>query len=166
MEKRQEAALAEYVNGDDAAFQEAKRLGYHPGWCNTWMHQINYLFRQVDQHKYAYDYETLEKILVEVGFVSVVKRDFRLDSSRPVLFRQERMGLRFRAFLIYKFRTIVPDAPLKGGSITVGRDPRITRVGHFLRKTKVDEFPQLLNVLKGDMSFVGPLFPERRPVQP
>lgn len=80
----------------------------------------------------------------------------KLTSAGPVFFRQERVGKGFRKFGIYKFRSMVVDAPLKGAAITVGRDPRITRVGHILRATKIDELPQLFNVLKGDMSFVGP----------
>src|SRR6266540_2126126 len=80
----------------------------------------------------------------------------KLDSSGPVFFRQERMGRGFRPFLIYKFRTMKHSASASGRQITVGKDPRITRVGRLLRKTKIDELPQLINVLKGDMSFVGP----------
>ncbi len=78
------------------------------------------------------------------------------DSQGPILFRQERMGRGFRPFFIYKLRTMVQDAPRKGGPITSDGDPRITRVGRLLRKTKIDELPQLINVLKGEMSFVGP----------
>lgn len=80
----------------------------------------------------------------------------RLTSPGPVLFRQERIGRGFRPFTIYKFRTMVADAPRRGAAITCGDDPRITPVGRFLRKTKIDELPQLFNVLRGDMSFVGP----------
>jgi lipopolysaccharide/colanic/teichoic acid biosynthesis glycosyltransferase len=80
----------------------------------------------------------------------------RLDSPGPIFFRQRRIGRGFRPFFIYKFRTMVHDAPARGISITVGRDPRVTRAGEFLRKTKIDELPQLINVVKGDMSFVGP----------
>jgi lipopolysaccharide/colanic/teichoic acid biosynthesis glycosyltransferase len=79
----------------------------------------------------------------------------KLDSTGPVLFRQTRMGMRFRPFQILKFRTMVQDSS-RGQSITVGDDPRITRVGRFLRKTKIDELPQLINVFKGEMTFVGP----------
>ena len=80
----------------------------------------------------------------------------KLDSPGPIFFKQERMGKGFRPFLIYKFRTMVQDAPGKGGSITVGADSRITRLGRILRKTKIDELPQLFNILRGEMSFVGP----------
>jgi lipopolysaccharide/colanic/teichoic acid biosynthesis glycosyltransferase len=80
----------------------------------------------------------------------------KLDSRGPVLFRQERIGQAFRPFLIYKFRTMVQDAPKRGSLITYGNDARITRVGRILRNTKLDELPQLFNVLLGQMSFVGP----------
>jgi lipopolysaccharide/colanic/teichoic acid biosynthesis glycosyltransferase len=80
----------------------------------------------------------------------------KLTSRGPVLFRQQRVGLRFRPFFIYKFRSMVPDAPKRGAAITFGDDPRITRVGRILRKTKIDELPQLFNVFRGDMSLVGP----------
>src|SRR5262245_56529865 len=86
----------------------------------------------------------------------VVALLIKLDSTGPVFFRQTRMGRRFRPFQILKFRTMVQDSSTRGTSITVGDDPRITRVGCFLRKTKIDELPQLINVLKGEMTFVGP----------
>ena len=80
----------------------------------------------------------------------------RLDSPGPVLFVQRRVGRNFRPFGIYKFRTMVVDAEKRGAQITAGADPRITRVGRWLRKTKLDELPQLFNVLWGHMSLVGP----------
>ena len=92
----------------------------------------------------------------------VVALSIRMDSKGPVFFRQERIGRGFQPFLIIKFRTMVRDAPRQGGPITFGNDPRITRVGRILRKTKIDELPQLINVLKGEMSLVGPR-PEIRP---
>ena len=86
----------------------------------------------------------------------VVAIMIKLSSRGPIFFRQERVGRRFQPFFIYKFRTMVQDAPRRGGPITFGDDPRITRLGHILRKCKIDEFPQLINVLIGDMSLVGP----------
>ena len=89
-------------------------------------------------------------------FGLLVALAIKLDSRGPVFFRQERMGRGFRPFRIFKFRTMVADAPARGGQLTAGSDSRITRVGRILRKTKVDELPQLINVLRGDMSLVGP----------
>ncbi len=89
----------------------------------------------------------------------------KLDSPGPMCFRQERMGRGFRPFHIFKFRTMVQDAPRKGGPITFGPDPRITRVGWILRKTKIDELPQLIDVLRGEMSLVGPRPEVRRYVE-
>lgn len=86
----------------------------------------------------------------------VVALAIRLDSPGPVFYRQERVGLGGRVFRILKFRTMRVDADRIGGPLTVGRDPRITRVGAFLRHYKLDELPQLFNVVAGDMSLVGP----------
>jgi lipopolysaccharide/colanic/teichoic acid biosynthesis glycosyltransferase len=81
----------------------------------------------------------------------------KLDSPGPVFFRQERVGWRGAPFRIHKFRTMRHDPSAgPGPAITVGRDPRITRAGAFLRRTKLDELPQLIDVLRGCMSLVGP----------
>ena len=79
-----------------------------------------------------------------------------IDDPGPVFYRQVRVGRNGKTFRIFKFRSMVMDADKKGLAITVGRDSRITRVGTVLRKTKLDELAQLLNVLLGQMSFVGP----------
>jgi lipopolysaccharide/colanic/teichoic acid biosynthesis glycosyltransferase len=80
----------------------------------------------------------------------------KLDSPGPVFFRQERAGRDGRLFQIFKFRTMVRGAYLMGSRLTVKRDPRITRLGQLLRWSKIDELPQLFNVLCGDMSLIGP----------
>jgi lipopolysaccharide/colanic/teichoic acid biosynthesis glycosyltransferase len=79
-----------------------------------------------------------------------------LESPGPVLFRQTRLGRGGREFSMYKFRSMVANAASIGPYHTSDGDPRITRVGRFLRRTSIDELPQLLNVLKGDMSLIGP----------
>ena len=78
----------------------------------------------------------------------------KIDSPGPVFFRQERVGYLGRLFQMHKFRTMFADA--SGISLTVGDDPRVTQCGRFLRRFKLDELPQLLDVLQGDMSLVGP----------
>ena len=84
----------------------------------------------------------------------------RVDSPGPVFYRQVRVGLRGRPYMIWKFRSMRQDAEKSGPRWAQANDPRISRVGWWLRKTRIDEFPQLVNVLRGDMSLVGPR-PER-----
>ncbi|MBQ7128810.1 MAG: sugar transferase, partial [Clostridia bacterium] len=80
----------------------------------------------------------------------------KVTSKGKIVFKQKRVGKYGKCFNVLKFRTMVTDAEKLGRQITVGeKDPRITSIGHFLRKFRLDEFPQLINVLKGDMSFVG-----------
>jgi lipopolysaccharide/colanic/teichoic acid biosynthesis glycosyltransferase len=113
--------------------------------------------------KHAFDFvAALLGLVLLCPLLLLVALLIKLDSPGPALFRQERIGKGFRPFRIYKFRTMVHDAPGIGGPITFGADPRITRLGLVLRQTKIDELPQLINVLRGEMSFVGPR-PEVRP---
>ncbi|WP_193198743.1 sugar transferase [Nostoc sp. MG11] len=93
-------------------------------------------------------------ILLPLFFIIAIW--IKLDSPGPVFFRQIRIGRYGREFSIYKFRTMVTKAESIGRQITVANDIRITRSGRFLRKYKLDELPQLFNVVKGEMSFVGP----------
>jgi len=80
----------------------------------------------------------------------------KLDSKGPVFFKQWRIGKDGKQFKVYKFRTMLQDADKVGSLITAGNDQRITRIGKLLRRYEIDELPTLINVLKGDMSIVGP----------
>lgn len=95
-------------------------------------------------------------LLLLAPVLTVVALLIKLDSPGPVFFRQERVGRHGRSFYIHKFRTMVVDAPQRGLALTVGADPRITRSGAWLRRTRLDELPQLIDVLLGHMSLVGP----------
>jgi exopolysaccharide biosynthesis polyprenyl glycosylphosphotransferase len=98
--------------------------------------------------------------LVILPVLPLIALAIKLDSAGPVLYSQQRVGLGGRVFRIYKFRTMRQDAERNGAVWAVERDPRVTRIGRYMRLTRIDELPQLWNVLKGDMSFVGPR-PER-----
>ena len=85
----------------------------------------------------------------------------KLDSKGPVFFRQQRLGKNLKLFTVYKFRSMIIHAYEMGGVATRSDDIRITRVGSFLRRTSLDELPQMINILKGDMAIIGP-----RPILP
>lgn len=91
-------------------------------------------------------------LLIPMIIISIY---IKTDSEGPVFYRQRRVTAYGKEFRIHKFRTMVTNAEKIGTSVTVGEDPRITKAGHFLRKTRLDELPQLIDVLEGTMSFVG-----------
>lgn len=99
---------------------------------------------------------SLTGLLLLLPLFFVIGLLVRFDSPGSVFYRQQRVGKNRRLFRIFKFRTMQLNSDSKGLLTVGGRDPRITRSGYFLRKYKLDELPQLLNVLIGDMSFVGP----------
>lgn len=100
-------------------------------------------------------------LLLTLPFFPLIALSIKLDSRGPIFFRQLRVGNREKQFMLYKFRSMRQDAEQGSGAVWAAEnDPRVTRLGRFLRNSRVDEIPQLINVLKGDMSFVGPR-PER-----
>lgn len=98
--------------------------------------------------------------LVLFLFIPIIAIAIKLDSKGPVLFKQERLGKDEKPFMMYKFRSMYIDAEKDGPQWAIASDQRVTRVGRFLRKTRIDELPQMWNILVGDMSLVGPR-PER-----
>jgi sugar transferase (PEP-CTERM system associated) len=99
-------------------------------------------------------------LILFLPFFPIVVALVRLSSSGPILFRQTRVGLRNQNFTVLKFRTMIANAEATGAKWATKDDPRVTRIGRFMRKTRLDEVPQLWNVLRGDMNLVGPR-PER-----
>lgn len=95
-------------------------------------------------------------LIILAPFLLLISILIKLDSKGPILFIQGRVGKNNRDFNIYKFRTMRIQSESKGLLTLGNHDSRITRVGYVLRRYKIDEFPQLINILKGDMSFVGP----------
>jgi sugar transferase (PEP-CTERM system associated) len=100
-------------------------------------------------------------LLITLPFFPLIACAIKLDSPGPVFFRQERVGSKEKLFVLYKFRTMGLDAEKETGAVWAEKnDPRVTKLGRLFRGSRIDEIPQLINVLKGDMSFVGPR-PER-----
>jgi len=115
------------------------------------MNKINQIIKRI------FDFlVSLVGIIILSPIFIIVSIAIKIDSRGSILFLQKRVGKDGKEFNIYKFRTMVTDAEKLGKQITIGNDSRITKVGAFLRKFKIDELPQLFNVLLGDMSLVGP----------
>lgn len=106
--------------------------------------------------KRAFDFlAALILVIILSPIMLILAIMIKLESKGPVFYRQERITKYGKKFKIFKFRTMVQDADKKGALVTMGQDPRITKVGSKIRKCRLDELPQLLNVIKGEMSFVG-----------
>jgi len=95
-------------------------------------------------------------LIIISPFLLIIALLIKTDSKGPVFYRGERIGQFGKPFRIFKFRTMVENADKIGGPSTASDDPRLTRIGNFLKKYQIDELPQLINVLKGEMSLVGP----------
>jgi len=100
-------------------------------------------------------------LIISLPILLITAVAIKLESSGPVIFKQQRVGLNGKEFTIYKFRSMVKNAEAKTGPVWAKKnDMRVTKVGKFIRKTRIDELPQFVNILKGEMSLVGPR-PER-----
>ena len=95
-------------------------------------------------------------LIILIPFAILIAFAIYIDDRGPVFFKQKRIGLNLQPFTLYKFRSMTVNKDSSNGSFDAGNQSRVTNIGKVLRKTKLDELPQLINVLKGDMSFVGP----------
>ena len=163
-EKFFEASQAAIAANAELTFLADRAIGSH-----HWMESIDVdglLLTSIGDPKAAWRYDILKRLFDIVGgalilflmtpTILIISLLIRLDSPGPILFVQERVGKKGRPFKMYKFRSMRTDAPKYGVSPSDSKDPRITRVGKFLRKTSIDELPQIFNVIRGDMSLVGP----------
>jgi len=123
---------------------------------------VRYYYSHLSKKKLSLAMKRLFDIIVAVFMLILLAPLFviisimiKMDSKGPVLFRQTRVTQYGRHFKIFKFRTMIHNAEKSGTQVTVNNDQRVTKVGKFLRKYRLDEIPQLLNILAGDMSFVG-----------
>mgnify|MGYP002517899131 CR=1 FL=1 len=125
--------------------------------------EITYKYYQIlDKKKYNLLFKRIFDIVFSVLLLVILSPILlllgiciKIDSKGPIFYRQERVTRYNKTFKIFKFRTMVQNADKIGSLITIGKDPRITRIGNIIRKYRLDEIPQLINVLLGDMTFVG-----------
>lgn len=125
-------------------------------WVHPWVEYLRLQKRHLTCKRIFDIVLSLLILIITSPFFLLLAIAIKLDSPGPVFYRQVRVGLYGQDFRIFKFRTMVQNADKMGLSLTTGKDPRITRVGRLIRKCRLDEFSQILNVLKGDMSLVGP----------
>lgn len=130
--------------------KEMKTEAVRPYYEKLKKHQISLILKRLFDFLVA-----MIMVLILWPIMVVIGIMIRLDSPGPALFLQERVTTYGKRFKIWKFRTMVREADKKGTAVTVKGDKRITKVGAFLRKVRLDELPQLINILIGDMSFVG-----------
>ena len=127
---------------------------------DTLLYEVSGLGLTVEQRFFKRAFDLLVSfigIIVAAPFMVIIAIAIKLYDKGPVLYKQERMTLDNKTFMLSKFRSMIPDAEAKTGAVQASKnDPRITPIGKFLRKTRLDELPQLFNVLKGEMSLVGP----------
>lgn len=124
--------------------------------------EVNFYYEILNKRRAQLFFKRLFDILISLillillsPIMIIIAIIIKLDSKGPVFFRQKRITQYGKTFRIFKFRTMVENAEKLGSQVTVSNDPRVTKIGGFIRKYRVDEFPQLLNVLFGDMTFVG-----------
>ena len=129
-----------------------------------WMQnpEVKHYYEILDKKKFSrtvkrsFDiFMSLFMLIFFAPFLAVIAILIKMDSKGPVFYRQERITAYGKKFRIHKFRTMVDHAEKLGAAVTTDGDSRITKIGSFLRKYRIDEMPQLIDVLKGDMSFVG-----------
>lgn len=132
------------------------------GWYDEFMNDISVLLKSINdfyKNRIVRIFDIVFSLFVLVVFFPiwlVISLIIKLDSNGPVIFRQIRVGLDGKLFQMYKFRTMVKNAQKIGPLITEKNDCRVTFIGRFLRKTSLDEIPNFINVLKGEMSVIGP----------
>lgn len=124
--------------------------------------EVNFYYEILNKKRAQLFFKRLFDILISLillillsPIMIIIAISIKLDSKGPVFFRQKRITQYGKTFRIFKFRTMVENAEKLGSQVTVSNDPRVTKIGGFIRKYRIDEFPQLLNVLFGDMTFVG-----------
>lgn len=140
------------LNGVVFAFAEDRPVGVNNSSAKEWLAVYKHFFKRI--------FDVIASLLMLIllsPILLIVAITIKIDSKGPVIFKQERIGKGGKVFRIYKFRSMCVNAEHTGSGVYSGKgDARVTRVGRFLRASSIDELPQAWNILKGDMSFVGP----------